>query len=146
MDKNGVKRMGTGADNEIWSYGEENYAIFRKFIGIRELMRDYIREIMREAHEKGSPVMRALFYEFPEDAACWDIKDEYLFGPDVLVAPVCQAGAVSREVYLPTGACWTHAGTGEVYEGGRACEIAAPIDTLPVFLREGRQAYLAGRI
>jgi len=146
VDKNGVKRMGTGADNEIWSYGEENYAIFRKFIGIRELMRDYIREIMREAHEKGSPVMRALFYEFPEDAACWDIKDEYLFGPDVLVAPVCQAGAVSREVYLPAGACWTHAGTGEVYEGGRACEIAAPIDTLPVFLREGRQAYLAGRI
>lgn len=72
----------------------------------------------------------------------WDIMDEYMYGPDILVAPVCHEKARSRKVYLPTGAAWTGAGTGEIYEGGQWYEVSAPIDTLPVFLREGRQEYL----
>ncbi len=80
VNKAGEVREKTGADNEIWSFGEEAYPVLRKFIGIRERMRDYTRELMRQAHEKGSPVMRTLFYEFPEDSACWDITDSYMFG------------------------------------------------------------------
>ena len=142
----GEEREWTGADNEIWSFGEENYQIMKKFIEIRETMRDYTRGLMKEAHEKGTPVMRTLFYEFPQDEKCWDITDEYLFGGDVLVAPIVQPKATSRAVYLPKGAKWVHAGSGKEYEGGQTVEVEAPIDTLPIFLRDGRQEYLVGRI
>ncbi|MGN1140398.1 MAG: TIM-barrel domain-containing protein [Oliverpabstia sp.] len=146
INKAGEVRELTGADNEIWSFGDENYPILVKFIRIREMMRDYTRSLMKEAHEKGTPVMRALFYEFPHDDVCWDITDSYMFGPDILVAPICHEKMQSRKVYLPKGASWTCAGTGQVYEGGREYEIEAPISTMPVFLREGRQEYLIGQI
>lgn len=146
VDKKGEEREWTGADNEIWSFGEENYPILRKFVMIREMLRDYTRSLMKEAHEKGSPVMRALFYEFPDDQACWDVKDAYMYGPDILVAPVCEAEATRRKVYLPEGANWTHAETGEIYPGGKVYEVEAPIHTLPIFLRDGRQEYLIGQI
>ena len=142
VNKAGEVREKTGADNEIWSFGEEAYPVLRKFIGIRERMRDYTRELMRQAHEKGSPVMRTLFYEFPADDNCWDITDSYMFGPDILVAPVVHEGARSRQVYLPKDAEWVLAGSGKRYEGGKSYEIEAPIETLPVFLRDGKQAYL----
>ena len=142
VNKAGEVREKTGADNEIWSFGEEAYPVLRKFIGIRERMRDYTRELMRQAHEKGSPVMRTLFYEFPADDNCWDITDSYMFGPDILVAPVVHEGARSRQVYLPKDAEWVLAGSGKRYEGGKNYEIEAPIETLPVFLRDGRQGYL----
>ena len=142
----GEVREQTGADNEVWSFGEEAYPILVKFIGIRERMRDYTRELMRQAHEQGHPLMRALFYEFPDDPACWDVTDAYMFGPDILVAPVCHKGARAREIYLPAGASWTHAGTGKVYEGGATYTVEAPLDTLPIFLRDGRQDYLVGMI
>ncbi len=84
---------GTGADNEVWSFGEEAYPILVKFIQLRELLRDYTRSLMKQAHENGDPVIRALFYEFPDDKECWDITDSYLFGSDILVAPVCHEKA-----------------------------------------------------
>ena len=146
INKAGEVREGTGADNEVWSFGEKNYEILTKFIGVREKMRDYTRSLMAEAHEKGTPVMRTMFYEFPEDAACWDISDAYMFGSDILVAPIVRAKATSRTVYLPAGASWTLANTGDVYEGGKAYEIEAPIETLPIFLRNGKQGYLVGEI
>ena len=146
VNRAGEERECTGADNEIWSFGEEAYPILVKFIGIRERMRDYTREVMRQAHEKGSPVMRTLFYEFPEDKECWDITDAYLYGPDILVAPVCHEGAEGRRVYLPEGASWTHAGTGEVHEGGVWLDVEAPLETVPLFLRDGRQGYLVGML
>ena len=135
-----------GADNEVWSFGDETYPILVKFIRLRELLRNYTRSLMKQAHETGDPVIRALFYEFPDDKECWDITDAYLFGPDVLVAPVCHEKARSRRVYLPSGASWTDARTGQVFSGGQWIEADAPLDTLPVFLREGRQGYLIGKI
>ena len=114
INKAGEVREGTGADNEVWSFGEKNYEILTKFIGVREKMRDYTRSLMAEAHEKGTPVMRTMFYEFPEDAACWDISDAYMFGSDILVAPIVRPKATSRTVYLPAGASWTLANTGDV--------------------------------
>ena len=93
-----------------------------------------------------APVMRAIFYEFPQDDECWDITDSYMFGSDILVAPICHAHQTGRRVYLPNGATWTHAGTGQVYEGGQWYEVPAALDTLPVFLRDGRQEYLIHQI
>lgn len=146
INKAGEKREWTGADNEVWSYGEENYEIMVKYINIRELMRNYTRSLMEEAHLKGTPVIRALFYEFPEDAVCWDITDSYMFGADLLVAPVCHKHKMERKVYLPEGAVWINASDGKEYKGGTWHDIPAPIGTIPVFLRDGRQDYLIGKI
>ena len=146
INQSGEVREWTGAENEVWSYGEENYDIMLKFIHIREMMRDYTRNIMKEAHETGAPVMRALFYEFPEDGVCWEIKDAYMFGSDILVAPICYEKAAKRMVYIPVGASFVHAGSGRWYEGGKWYEIEADIHTIPIFLKEGRQEYLIGKI
>ena len=142
VDQKGEVREWTGAPNEIWSYGEENFEIMKKYIFLREAMRDYTRAVMAEAHEKGTPVMRTLFYEFPEDPAAWDIRDQYFFGSDILVAPVCQEEAYERAVYLPAGASWTYVPTGEVFEGGQTVTVDAPLDVIPLFLRDGRQPWL----
>ena len=90
---------------------------------------------MKEAAKNGSPVMRTMFYEFPDDEKCWELKDQYMFGSEYLVAPVLKAGATSREVYLPAGK-WENINTKEVIEGGRSITVAAPIDQIPVFLKK----------
>ena len=125
----------SGAANEVWSYGEEVYEICTKYLRIREEMRDYIRTLMQEAHRMGSPVMRTLFYEFPDDEAAWLIEDEYMFGDAYLVAPVLHAGERERRVYLPEGADWTYCIGDEVFPGGSWQTVPAPLDTLPVFQR-----------
>lgn len=106
----------SGADNEVWSYGEEVYEICKKYLNIREKLRPYTRELMKEAHEKGTPVMRTLFYEFPEDSTCWEIEDQYLYGRDILVVPVLNANSENRKVYLPEGE-WVEYETKKVYKG-----------------------------
>lgn len=126
----------SGAPNEIWSYGERVYTILSSYIALRERMRPYIRSLMRAAHEKGTPVMRPLFYEFPEDAACWDVEDAYLFGPSVLVKPVASAGCAETQVYLPQGAEWTDAWTRERVAGGRWVTTATPTERIPLFTRD----------
>jgi len=146
VDKSGEKREWTGADNEIWSYGEETEAIFTKYIRIRERMRPYTARLMHEAHRNGTPVIRTLFYEFPSDEAAWDVGDEYLYGDSLLVAPVCQAHATGRSVYLPAGAVWTSVISGEPFAGGQRIETSASLGQIPVFLRDGREAWLLGLI
>jgi alpha-D-xyloside xylohydrolase len=130
----------------VWSFGENAYEILVKFLHLREAMRDYIRNVMREAHEKGAPVMRAMFYEFPEDHKCWELSDQYMFGGDVLAAPVTEKGAVSRPVYLPEGATWTELGSGMEYEGGQTIAADAPLRIMPIFLKNGRHKEWVGLI
>ena len=81
--------------------------------------------------------MRALFMDFPQDAKVADIGDEYMFGPAFLVAPVTEQGATSRMVYLPAGTDWYNYWTKERVTGGQTVKVAAPIDTLPLFVRAG---------
>lgn len=127
----------SGADNEVWSFGEEAYEICKEYLQIRENMREYTRSLMMEAHEKGTPVMRTLFYEFPRDSYAWEVEDEFLFGSDVLVAPVLYENQRQRKVYLPAGVQWKHVWTGETYTGGQTISIEAPIEQIPLFLKEG---------
>ena len=103
---------------------------------MRERLRPYITQLMEQAHAHGTPVMRTLFYEFPDDPVCWDIADQYMFGSDALVAPILYLGQRSREVYLPAGSRWTNAKTGETLDGGQRVKVEAPLDTIPVFLRD----------
>jgi alpha-D-xyloside xylohydrolase len=135
--------FGTGADNEVWSYGEDNYRIMRKYLLLRERIRPYIALQMARAHEKGTPVMRPLFYDFPSDEASWEVDDEYMFGPDLLVAPVLHEKKSSRSVYLPAGARWTDAWTGASHAGGITLEAAAPLDRIPLFLKNDARLPIA---
>ena len=132
----------SGADNEVWSYGDAVYEILKKYLFVRERMKPYIRKLMREAHEKGTPPMRPLFYDFPDDAAAWEVEDQFLFGPDILVAPVLEHGLRERRLYLPAGADWVNASTGEIAAGGADVTCAAPLDTIPVFVRSGSDVSL----
>ena len=136
LGKTGGGRCASGAENEIWSYGEENYEIMKKYIELREELRPYTRRLMKEANETGAPVMRPLFYQFPEDEKAWEIKDQFLFGDKYLVAPVTEYGQRKREVYLPAGASWTEQSTGKTYEGGRTVTADAPLDVIPVFVKQ----------
>lgn len=124
----------SGAGNEVWSFGPEVYGILRRYLFLRERLRPYVGRLMAEAHGKGSPVIRPLFYDFPGDERAWETEDEYLFGPDVLVAPVMRENARSRKVYLPAGR-WRDTHTGSAAEGGRELECEAPLDVIPVFVR-----------
>ena len=129
----------SGAANEVWSYWEEVYQICVKYLELRERLKPYIREQMKAAHEKGTPVMRPLFYDFPEDRVSWEVEDQYMFGPDILVAPVLTAGAKTRKVYLSAGASWKNAWTGKTFQGGQTIEVETPLDQIPVFLRNGAE-------
>ncbi len=124
----------TGQDNEMWSYGEENYAIMRKYYEKRIAMHDYIASLYRQAHENGSPLIRAMFWEFPEDEKCWELQDQYMFGEKYLVAPIFHLDQFERRVYLPKGT-WRREGTDKVYEGGQEILCEAPLDDMPVFER-----------
>jgi len=126
-----------GAPNELWSFGPEVYEILRRWLGLREHLRPYVMEQMRMAHETGLPPMRPLFLNFPGDPACWDIADQFLLGDDLLVAPVVTEGAREREVYLPAGAVWRDAWTGESVPGGQWLTATAPLEAIPVYVREG---------
>ena len=127
----------TGGPNEVWSYGDEAYGILRDHLVLRERLRPYLRGLSEEAHRTGTPPMRPLFFDFPEDEYAWDVDDQFLLGSDVLVAPVYEPGVRSRGVYLPAGARWLDSATGQVLEGGTTLDAQAPLERIPVFIREG---------
>ncbi|TAH66568.1 MAG: family 31 glucosidase [Anaerolineaceae bacterium] len=125
----------SGADNEVWSYGEKVYDICVKYMNIREQLRDYTRKLMKEAHEIGSPIMRTMFYQFPDDEKCWDLSDQYMYGDSYLVAPVLYEGVKEREVYLPKGCKWRDLESNTVYQGGNTIQVALTLESMPVFER-----------
>ena len=130
----GTRALNSGSDNEVWSFGDEAYPILVKYMNRREELRDYIRELMKQAHEEGTPLLRAMWYEFTEDENCNDLKDQYMFGNRFLVAPVLEPGARERQVYFPAGS-WRNVDTGEILQGGETRLAAAPLDVIPVFER-----------
>ncbi len=135
----GVRQLTSGQDNEVWSFGEDNYEILKKYLFIREKLRPYIRGAMDECSRSGLPVMRPLFFDFNKDKTAWETEDEYMFGDDILVAPVMEEGARERSVYLPEGAEWTDAYTKQVYKGGQRVTVPAPIDIIPIFIKNGAE-------
>ncbi|KFY12456.1 hypothetical protein V492_03861 [Pseudogymnoascus sp. VKM F-4246] len=126
----------SGADNEVWSYGPEVYDICKKYMGIREELRDYTRKLMKEAHEKGSPLMRPLFYEFPDDNKSWDVSEQYMYGDMYLCCPVLSPGLRTMTVYLPQGAKWRSFVGNGLFAGGQLVEVECPLETMPVFVKQ----------
>lgn len=129
----------SGADNEVWSYGPEAFEICKKYLRLREEMRDYTRKLMEEAHTKGLTLMRAMFVEFPDDPVCWELEEQYMYGDKYLVAPILNLGQRARKVYLPSGCDWRLSdGSQQIFSGGQWTEVRAPLDTMPVFERVRR--------
>jgi alpha-D-xyloside xylohydrolase len=141
-DPNSYNR--SGGPNEVWSYGEENYKILVDFISLRMRLLPYIMAQMKKAAEDGTPVMRPLLYDFPKDPAAYPIWDEYMFGSDILVAPIVEAGRKSREIYLPLGAKWTDPYSNKTYDGGTTVTSDAPMSKMIVFLKNGAKLPIVG--
>ena len=133
---------GSGGPNELWSFGETAYEILSKFLNIREKLIPYIMENMEKASEDGTPLYRPLFFDFENDSQTYSIDNQFMFGPDLLVAPILEYRARERSVYLPSGTQWTDARTGKQYDGGQMITVQADIDSIPVFYRNGRDLML----
>ena len=132
-----MRAHGERMHNEVWSYGKEAEPILAKYLRLRYQLLPYTYSLAYGSYKTGAPFMRALWMDFPDDAKVADIRDEYMFGPAFLVAPVTEQGATSRQVYLPAGSHWYNYWTNELVKGGQTITVPAPIDTLPLFVRAG---------
>ena len=128
----------SGGPNEIWCFGEENYKIIKSIIETRERLRPYIMKYMEEASDKGTPLMRPMFYEYYEDPVCYELEDQYLFGPDILFAPIMEKGQTERTVYLPEGR-WVSVIDGKVYVGKQNLTVQAQLNQFIAFVKEGSE-------
>lgn len=126
----------SGGYNEIWHFGEEYYPYYVRMIETRQKMRDYTLSLAKEAHENGTPIMRPMFLEFPEDERCYSLDDQYMYGSDILFAPIYNEGQTEREVYLPEGE-WTCVKDFETYSGSQTLTLHADICEYLAFVRKG---------
>ena len=132
-----MRAHGSRKTNEVWSYGKQAEPILEKYLRLRYELMPYIYSLGYQTWLTGAPFMRALPLDFPNDPKVADLRDEYMFGPAFLVAPVTEQGATSRKVYLPAGADWYNYWTNERVKGGQTITVSAPIDTIPLFVRAG---------
>lgn len=133
----GVKEA-SGGDNEIWSFGERNYGIIKSIIELRERMKPYILDNMRETSENGTPIMRPMFFDYYSDPHCYELDDQYMFGADILFAPILDEGQTERTVYLPEGR-WVRTSDKTVYDGGTSILCKAAVDEFIAFVKEGAE-------
>ncbi len=123
--------------NTVWSYGDQATPILEKYLRMRYALIPYIYSLAYHTYKTGAPYMRALFMDFPNDPKVDTLTNEFMFGPDFLVAPVTHQGQTSRKVYLPAGADWYNYWTNEEYHGGQTIVAKAPINIIPLFVRAG---------
>jgi alpha-glucosidase len=121
-------------------------AHFARMTRIHRHLVPYVKDLVAEAGARGLPAQRPLFLHHEADPATLAIQDQYLYGRDLLVAPVHEAGAAMRGLYLPAGERWTHVWSGGTFAGGRSVTVEAPLGAPPVFWREGspREALFEG--
>jgi alpha-D-xyloside xylohydrolase len=128
-------RMHGDSPREPWYFGPEVLDIVRRYVYLRYQLFPYLYGISHEASQTGLPVIRAMPLAFPEDANTYDKDLQFMLGPWLLVAPIYDEGE-QRSVYLPQGR-WINYWTGEAYTGPVNIQVHAPLDTLPLFVRDG---------
>lgn len=101
-ESSGLKES-SGDPNEIWSFGEENFPILKELVLLRERLRPYIEEQFETSSTLGYPVMRPMFFEYPDDEICYSLDNQYFFGDDIIFAPIVNKGQTEKEVYIPDG-------------------------------------------
>ncbi len=128
---------GTGQPKEIWRFDEATQKILIDYDRLRYHLLPYIYSVAWRVTNEGYTMLRPLVMDFRTDAGVRDIPDQFLLGPALMANPVMQAGATTRRVYLPGGTRWTDFWTGESHAGGQGIETAAPLATMPLFVRAG---------
>jgi alpha-glucosidase len=123
--------------HEPYSFPKAYAEINRASIELRYRLLPYIYTLFNEHTQTGAPVMRPLWFEYPDDARTYLIEDEYLTGRDLLVAPVVTESVTKRHVYFPAGDNWVDWWTGKTFQGGSDADVDAPLDRLPLFARAG---------
>ena len=132
----------SGGDNEIWCFGERNYPILKELIELRERLKDYTCQYMDIASATGAPIMRPMFWDYHRDATCYTLEDQYMYGEDILVAPIYEEGCTQRQVYLPEGR-WIPVKDcrmsviPEAVDGRKWIDCSARLEEFIVFVREG---------
>ncbi|MGH7989018.1 MAG: TIM-barrel domain-containing protein, partial [Limisphaerales bacterium] len=126
----------TSPSKEPWAFGYRDEAINKKTIELRYELLPYIYNTMERASQTGLPALRPLFLDFPDDEKVAAIDDEFLFGADLLVAPVLHEGMTERDIYLPKGD-WFDYWTGHKYAGGQTIQVPVTLATIPMFVRGG---------
>ena len=91
---------------------------------------------MEIAHKSGTPPMRPIFYDYPDDKTAWDIDDQFMFGDSLLVCPIAELNVRQRQVYFPLSDIWIDAYTGDEYEGGTTILADAPLERIPVYVKK----------
>jgi len=110
--------------------------ICRKYLHLRYRLLPYLYTLARQVYDCGMPMMRPMWFDYPQDEACAALGSQYLLGPSLLVCPVTAQGTESWQVYLPQG-LWYNFWTNEALAGGRWVEVPAPLDTIPLFVKAG---------
>ena len=129
---------GTRPGKEFWRFDDKTQGILRNYLDLRYRLMPYLYSTAWQVTSEGSPFMRPLVVDFPKDPQVIGIGDQYLFGPAIMVTPVTTAGATNRLVYLPaSGAPWFNFWTGATSPAGQSVDAAAPVETLPLFVRPG---------
>lgn len=128
---------GTSHPKEMWRFDNATQRILIAYDELRYHLLPYIYSTSWRVTSDGYTMMRPLVMDFQTDTNVFDLKDEYLFGPAILVCPVTQADATTRPVYLPAGTKWYDFWTGKASAGGETVDAAAPIETEPLFVRAG---------
>jgi alpha-glucosidase (family GH31 glycosyl hydrolase) len=123
-----------------WEYGRGGMENYRQFVGLRYALMPYIYTCSRAAHETGLPLMRGTYLEYPDQEPAYAFQQQYLFGPNLLVAPITEPGngkPVRKDVYLPAGDDWFDFFTGDVYSGGKTFVHECPLERMPLLVRAG---------
>jgi alpha-glucosidase len=125
---------------------EEVFCHFAAMTKLHVALGPYIRNLVEAALQQGLPLQRPLFLHYEHDLATYSLQEQYLFGPDLLVAPVLKAGCDSWDAYLPQGDSWLHLWSGTEWQGGQHVTVAAPLGQPPIFVRCGctQQTFLMG--
>jgi alpha-glucosidase len=122
--------------HEPWAFGPEVEAICRRWVELRYQLLPYSYGLFREAAESGAPIMRPLVWHYPRDPATFNLSDQFLYGPDLLVAPITLPAARARAVYLPPGR-WYAWNDDRPHAGGRSILAEAPLSHMPLYVRAG---------
>lgn len=137
---NPISRIHHEGNNAVepWLFGEEIEQMAKKAIELKYKLFPYIYTLAREAHDTGLPLIRAMALEYPNDANVYQSADEqFMFGSNLLVAPVVEQGVNYKNIYLPKGEWIDFHDKKTLYRGGKSIEYDAPLDVTPVLVKKG---------
>ena len=132
-----LRPHGSDIPSEAVYFNDTTQAIVRNFMKLRYSLLPYIYTAAAQAHIDGYPIVRPLFFEFPDDGNTYDIGNQYMFGESIMVVPIVEKGQGSTNIYLPEGFDWYDFWTNQKFEGGQWIEMKISLETIPIFIKSG---------